>query len=143
MMTRPPSPDAKGSHHSAACAPLARGPKGVDPLSTTHHGDPLSFLLNEREQTRLATWNVLTLGQEGKAGLLIRELEKYKVEVAAISEVRWRSEGEDSLAGGRWKFIHSAADDKGVGGVGIMITGRAKAAKLLLEGHGQHMVGGL
>ena len=71
---------------------------------------------------------MLTLGQVGKAELLTRELERYQVEMAAITEIRWRSEGADSLAGGKWKLLHSAADDKGVGGVGIIMTGRAKAA---------------
>ena len=121
-------PDAKGSYHSTACAPMARGPKGAELLSTNTHGDTPHFLLNGTEQTRIATWNVLTLGQVGKAELLIKELERYKVEMAAITEIRWRAEGADSLAGGRWKFLHSAADDKGVGGVGIIMTGRAKAA---------------
>ena len=55
---------------------------------------------------------------------MTKALEKYNVEVAAITEVRWRAEGADSLARGRWTFVHSAADSKGVGGVGIALTGR-------------------
>ncbi len=127
MMTRP-CPDAKGTYHLAAGAPLDRGPKGVDDSPTNHHGDIPHFLLNGTKRIRIGTWNVLTLGQVGKAELLTRELERYQVEMAAITEIRWRSEGADSLAGGKWKLLHSAADDKGVGGVGIIMTGRAKAA---------------
>ena len=58
----------------------------------------------------------------------MKELEKYAVEVAAITEMRWRDEAAESFAGGAWMTIHSAADDKGVGGVGIFMTGRVKAA---------------
>ena len=66
--------------------------------------------------------------ETGKTEQLRLQLEKYRIEVAAITEMRWRSEALDTIAGGAWKLMHSAADDKGVGGVGIMMTGRAKAA---------------
>ena len=82
--------------------------------------------------------------ETGKAEQLRLQLEKYNIEVAAISETRWRSEAMDTLAGGAWTFMHSAADEKGVGGVGIMMTGRVKAAWVAAGGtwtaHGRRIV---
>ena len=49
----------------------------------------------------MATWNVLTLNQPGSKLLLGRELKKYKVTIAGITETHLSGDGEGNISEGR------------------------------------------
>jgi hypothetical protein len=49
---------------------------------------------NENRRLRIGTWNVRTLKKVGKLENLKREVERYKMDVVGISEMRWTDEGD-------------------------------------------------
>ena len=68
------------------------------------------------------------LWQLGKPELLLRRLEEYRIDLAALSEVRWKEEDAESLAEGKWTFLHTASTPTGSGGVGIMFQGKVQSS---------------
>jgi exonuclease III len=42
---------------------------------------------------RFGTWNVRTLLQAGNMNAIAEELERYKMDVAALQEIRWKGKG--------------------------------------------------
>jgi exonuclease III len=42
---------------------------------------------------RFGTWNVRTLYRVGAIKSVVRELEKYKLDLVGVQEVRWEGEG--------------------------------------------------
>ena len=57
---------------------------------------------------RVATWNVNTLYQAGKFDNLKREVERMRLDVVGVSEVRWTGSGHMTSDG--WKFYYSDGD---------------------------------
>ena len=80
--------------------------------------------------TRLASINVDTLLQQGRAALLMREISRYRIDVAGLQEVRWRGSGEMMIDG--YKFVYSGRPDAlGVEGVALCV--RAPLVSSLLS----------
>jgi len=65
------------------------------------------------------TWNVRTLYKPGNLTTAILELERYRLDIIAIQEVRWTGEG--SLKTGNWTVFHSGGDEH-QGGVGFIVN---------------------
>ena len=90
-------------------------------------------LLSPNTAIRIATWNVRTIYETGKAAQVAREMERYKVEILGRSEVRWNIAGRTTLASGE-TVLHSGPPEENVvhrHGVGFMLT--KKASKSLVE----------
>lgn len=47
-----------------------------------------------KNQIRIATWNVRTLQQAGKIAGVWREMKRMKIDILGVSEVRWPGVGE-------------------------------------------------
>ncbi|CAH1239246.1 OIT3 [Branchiostoma lanceolatum] len=62
-----------------------------------------------RTKTRLGTWNVLSMREEGSAELVARELNKVNLSITALTEVRWPGSGELCTEG--ISFIYSGRTD--------------------------------
>ncbi|XP_038116919.1 craniofacial development protein 2-like [Culex quinquefasciatus] len=82
---------------------------------------------------KLGTWNVRTLQDPARAGLLARELHKLNVHVAAFQEVRWPGHGEreftavDPIANTSFKYhIYYSGGEKAMHGVGFVVIGDQK-----------------
>src|SRR5262249_40548813 len=58
---------------------------------------------------RLATWNVLSLNGTGYQTTLVKELAKYRIAAAGITEARLLGSGENKVAGAT--IIHSGGKD--------------------------------
>ena len=89
--------------------------------------------LSPKTAIRIATWNVRTIYETGKAAQVAREMERYKVEILGLSEVRWNMAGRTTLASGE-TVLHSGPPEENVvhrHGVGFMLT--KKASKSLIE----------
>jgi hypothetical protein len=44
-------------------------------------------------RTRIGSWNVRTLFQEGKLAQLNTEMDRYELDILGVSEVRWNGSG--------------------------------------------------
>ncbi|ESO00357.1 hypothetical protein HELRODRAFT_175767 [Helobdella robusta] len=78
---------------------------------------------------RFGTWNVGTL--TGRSLEVVEELQRRKVDVAALQEIRWKVEGTKFVGakGGRYKLWWKGVD--GTGGVGVMV--REELVEKVLE----------
>ncbi|XP_039278798.1 craniofacial development protein 2-like [Nilaparvata lugens] len=75
----------------------------------------------------LATWNVRTLKRPGALHALKRQLELYRVEIAAIQEMRWPGNG--ILESGDWTVFFSGSNDgSGMAGTGFLVNRKRKEA---------------
>jgi len=54
-----------------------------------------------KQRTRVGTWNVLTLAQQGKLAQLAKEAARVNLEILGLSEVRWPNFGEHKLPTGQ------------------------------------------
>lgn len=82
-----------------------------------------------RTRIRIATWNVLTLNQDGLTELLSRELSKYHVSIAGLQEVRWLNQGEAIKCGVH--YLWSGRDD-GIHSQGVAIAMSPKVRRSLV-----------
>ena len=54
-------------------------------------------LFSTKLTTRIGTWNVRTLYQSGKCAQVTKEMDRYKIEILGLSEVRWNTSGMTNL----------------------------------------------
>jgi len=85
-----------------------------------------------RPRLRLGTWNVRTLNdqlgkEEGKVALLVRELQKHKVDICGLSEVKREGQGATIVEHGHM-LIHSGSVKGRAHGVGFCLSPAARAA---------------
>ena len=79
-----------------------------------------------KEVTRIGTWNVRTLFQQGKTAQLLQEFDSYRMDILGISEMRWTGSGRFASDGKL--VIFSGNDTKHIRGVGIVFSKRTSAA---------------
>ena len=85
-----------------------------------------------RPRLRLGTWNVRTLNdqpgkEEGKVALLVREVQKHKVDICGLSEVKREGQGATLVEQGHM-LIHSGSVKGRAHGVGFCLSPAARAA---------------
>ncbi|VVC38380.1 Endonuclease/exonuclease/phosphatase [Cinara cedri] len=73
----------------------------------------------EKWKRRIATWNVKSLGVCGKLKNLKLEMERYKIDVLGISEIKWTGLGD--FWSGDYRIIFNGDENK-FAGVGIMVN---------------------
>ena len=74
-----------------------------------------------KEPLRIAIWNVRSLLQKGKLDNIKQEMERLKINILGLSEVRWKGAGETT---GKSKFYYSGGEDH-ERGVGIILDEEA------------------
>ena len=72
-----------------------------------------------RKKTRIATWNVRTLLQPGNLDLLLREMDRCKVQILGISEMRWSGKGHFTSKHGH-TIYYSGKENSGHNGVALI-----------------------
>ena len=83
--------------------------------------------LNWKQPLQIATWNVLSLYRAGLGREVVTELKKYKVDIAAMQEVRWPGIGECKICG--FKLLYTGRqDDVHREGVALCLSPRAQRA---------------
>ena len=75
-----------------------------------------------KEPLRIATWNIRSLLQKGKLDNIKQEMERLKINILGLSEVRWKGAGETTT--GESKFYYSGGEDH-ERGVGIILDEEA------------------
>ena len=88
-----------------------------------------------KKRTRIGTWNVLTLAQQGKLAQLASEAQRMKLEILGLSEVRWPNFGEHQLPSGQVLLYSGIRGDNAPQhrGVGFLLSVQAHAALLRWE----------
>uniref|UniRef100_A0A1B0GLA1 Uncharacterized protein n=1 Tax=Lutzomyia longipalpis TaxID=7200 RepID=A0A1B0GLA1_LUTLO len=119
--------------------PTTHRPEGItppQPVTETDNErqrmDLLATTLSMKYRTRIGTWNVLTLAQQGKLAQLAREAVRLKVEILGLCEVRWPNYGEQRLLTGQ-VLLYSGPQGENAPrerGVGILLSSQAHAALL-------------
>ena len=111
---------ATGNTASDAPPTFPNGPspaQGRTPLNITDQGG-----------TNVATWNVLKLSQPSSKLLLAKELKRYKVTIAGITETHLTGSGEEDIGEG-WTLLWSGGTQRR-GGVGLVLNSFARKALL-------------
>ena len=96
-----------------------------------------------RKSLRMATWNVLTLAQEGYAELGAKQMVKYRIDIAGFTEAR--IPGSDLTAVGNSTLLHSGGATRHQG-VALLLSqpmGRALISLRLLMARLRHKRGAL
>lgn len=71
---------------------------------------------------RFGTWNVCTMLQAGKMNIIAEELARYRFEIAALQEVRWKGQGQIDKK--NYSFFYSGPEIRqGNHGVGFIVKG--------------------
>ena len=92
-------------------------------------------MFSAKHPTKIGTWNVRTLYQSGKSQHVVEEMDRYQLEILALSEVRWNKSGMTTLTTGH-KIIFSGnsdANDIHNKGVGFMLTKKSKKIAVRME----------
>ena len=90
-------------------------------------------LLSPKNVSGIGFWNVRTLYETGRAAQLSREMERFRIDIMGLSEVRWNTAGRIMLASGHTLLFSGPEDedDHHHNGVGLLLT--KTAHKSLLE----------
>ncbi len=99
-------------------------------------------LLNSRKSTRIATWNVRTMYQAGKADNVSREMTRNKIDALGITEARWIGNGDFTLQCGK-KILYSGHSAEGAPhtqGVALMLTPESFRSLISWEAHGPRLM---
>ena len=76
---------------------------------------------------KIATWNVRSFLAEEKKVQLVRELERYRVEIGVLTEIRYAGSGVQMIRP-NWTMLFSGAEKQGRNGLGIVLSPQAKRA---------------
>jgi len=85
-----------------------------------------------RKKLKVGTWNVRSLLQLGKTQIVCGELERYRLDICGLAEVRWGGRGHFTTAGGH-RIVYSGEDKQGQKGVGIWLNRRIAGALIGYE----------
>jgi len=77
---------------------------------------------------RFGTWNVRTLLQAGNMNMIAEEVERYKMDVVALQEIRWQGKG--SIRKVKFTLHYSGNDRQGNRGVGCIVSEKASRSAL-------------
>ena len=76
--------------------------------------------LRGRKIITIGTWNVRTLRPEGKVEELIHEMDRYRLNLLGLCEMRWKDSGETTTGEGH-KLYYSGVERSHIHGVGFLV----------------------
>ena len=76
-----------------------------------------------RKQIKVGTWNVRSMIQTGKLQEFEMEMERMKIDICGVAEIRWNGQGHFTTANGH-KMMFSGPITQGKNGVGIWVNKR-------------------
>ncbi|XP_058447845.1 craniofacial development protein 2-like [Malaya genurostris] len=110
--------------------------------STVHQGgaeklrtDLTATTFSMKQRTRIGTWNVLTLAQQGKPAHLANEARRMKLEILGLREVRWPNFGEHRIPSGQILLYSGLRGEHAPRhrGVGFLLSAQAHSALIKWE----------
>ncbi|KAF0770345.1 craniofacial development protein 2-like [Aphis craccivora] len=78
-----------------------------------------SRLENWKSALHFGTWNIQILYQPGAALTLVKEFNKYRIEILAIQEIRWSGQGFTEI--GNSIIFFGQCDNRRQGGTGLIV----------------------
>ena len=87
---------------------------------------------NSLTKTRIATWNVRGLNQHFKLEMLLKEMEKLKINILGLSETHWTTDTPETFEISSCTFIHSC-NQQNVKRRGVGMILDAETSKALLD----------
>jgi len=85
----------------------SRGYADRHPMTVTNHPQNLRTIRSNKH--RIATWNIRTLHQPGKIDGVIQEMDRLKINILGLCEVRWKHSGQ--FKKGEKTVIYSGGDE--------------------------------
>ncbi|GFN73976.1 RNA-directed DNA polymerase from mobile element jockey-like [Plakobranchus ocellatus] len=79
------------------------------------HMWPLMYISLKKDKLNIATWNIRTLLQKGKLENIKQEMERMKLNILGLSEVRWKGAGKITSGGHEIIYSGGTESEKGVG----------------------------
>jgi exonuclease III len=77
-------------------------------------------------KTRIGFWNIRTLREYGKLKQVEKEMKNYKLDIMALSEIRWKDNGEIKTQDGNSLIFSGIGEEKEHrDGVGILMSKEA------------------
>ena len=104
-----------------------RGSRGASQVESQRN--PL-IVWGGEGRLRVGAWNVRTLRKAGKLENLIREMDRKRLDVVGLSEVRWKECGD--LMNENVRMIHSGCEG-GKNGVAIVLSKRTRNSVIGIE----------
>ncbi len=74
--------------------------------ATTDETTPLPIV------SRIATWNIRTMHEAGRTAQVAREMQRYRLDILGLAEVRWINVGRITLATGETLLYSCSSGDK-------------------------------
>ncbi|XP_062566274.1 craniofacial development protein 2-like [Saccostrea cucullata] len=74
-------------------------------------GTQMPSITTPKNITKIGCWNVRTMFQIGKTAYIVRELNRYKLDIMGLSEVRWTGFGELKTTSGETIFPTNEAEE--------------------------------
>ena len=99
-------------------------------------------LLSTKKKTTIATWNVRTMYEAGKAAQVSAEMRRYNIALLGLGETRWLQAGQKRLASGEL-LLYSGHEEENAAhteGVAIMLSRTAQKALKGWEAHGSRII---
>ena len=97
-------------------------------------------VLHPKESIRVGAWNVRTMLDATKTAQVVKEMEVYKLDILGISECRWAGSSRGKTEEGGHTIIHSGEEERGYGGVALIINKKHEKALISWEGHGSRLI---
>ncbi|XP_061176179.1 craniofacial development protein 2-like [Saccostrea echinata] len=88
-------------------------------------------LCTPKDNIYIGSWNVRSMYVTGKTAQIEQEMDRYRLDIIGLSEVRWPMNGKTTLQSGKLVLYSGREDGLHQEGVGIMLTKKAK--KSLME----------
>ncbi|KAK3515953.1 hypothetical protein QTP86_004679, partial [Hemibagrus guttatus] len=124
--TRETTSPGKGSDAVQATGLMKDGDQSREDVSSL-----TADLLTPKRHMRVGCWNVRTLYQTGKLVQTVNEMNRYNLDLLAITEARWTQTGKQKLNTGELIIWSGRKDDNHDEGVALIIN--KKQANALLQ----------
>ena len=111
----------------------------VSSESRNEAGSPTAEALHPKRTTRIGIRNVRTLNQTGKLSQVVREFDKYRLDLLGLCETRWTGSDKRSLQSGH-TFIFSGNSTEHEQGVGLLMGGTVGRSLLEWEPYGPRLL---